>query len=53
MYFLAAQTELFSARAYRSGDNYLSHTDGERFVFPNEILDYLDSYDNVTGKDIT
>ena len=52
MFFLVAPTELFSARAFRSSDNYLSHTDGERFVFPYEILDYLDSYNNVTGKDI-
>ena len=49
MYISVAPTELFSAHAYVSGSKYYSHSDGETFVFSVEIIDRLDSYDNVTG----
>ena len=48
-----APTELFSANAYESGDTYYDHSNGEIFVFPVEMVDRLDSYNNVTGKNIS
>ena len=41
---------MFCANGYASGSEYYSHSDGEMFVFPTEIVDRMDSYDNVTGE---
>ena len=47
-----APTELFSANAYEGGDTYYYHSNGEIFVFPAEMVDRLDSYNNVTGNNV-
>ena len=50
---ILAPTELFSANAYESGDTYFYHSDGDIFVFPVEIVDRLDSYNNFTGNNVS
>ena len=45
----SAPNEIFCATAYEEGSETRGHSDGEMFVFPVEIVDRLDSYNNVTG----
>ena len=49
--FLLAPNEVFCASAFEEGGpETRGQSDGEMFVFPVEIVDRLDSYNNVTGK---
>ena len=49
--FPPAPNEIFCATAYEEGGPQTrGHSDGEMFVFPVEIVDHLDSYNNVTGN---
>ena len=52
IFFLPVPTDMFCANGYESGPTLYSPTDGEMFIFPTEIVDRLDSYDNVTGENI-
>ena len=48
-HFFLAPNEIFCATAYEEGSETRGHSDGEMLVFPVEIVDRLDSYNNVTG----
>ena len=50
-FFLPAPNEVICASAYEEGGpETRGHSNGEMFVFPVEIVDPLDSYNNVTGN---